>query len=416
MRVLTYYLLAMLWPALQAIAQLPANSIRPLAIGDTVPDIVFRDLLNHHTETAKLSDFKGKLVILDFWATWCGACIHGFPKLDRLQSRFAQELKIIAVTREPVEKIKKFLSTRKKENIPAFVFAAGDSMLSTRFPYRILPHQVWIDENRVVVAITGQQSATDENVSKFIAGEKIILPIKRDLLYFNKEASFHENNIVDEAIGVSVVTGYIEGLFSGYGRRVSSDSSHLRLFYVNRPIIELYRNALHVGDNVPVVLEVLDTSRYLAHQANRVPARYYFCYELSVPVSFSEPKIKQIMLQDLDRYLGLHGRLESRSHPCYVLKKISRQHARTKKTPAPTGTETYTVSKLMSFLQNGSQKLPEYPGFIDESGYAGTVQISRPEADGHFIENVNAALAANGLMLKKSRRKITVLVLTETDF
>jgi thiol-disulfide isomerase/thioredoxin len=36
--------------------------------------------------------FNGKLMILDFWATWCGACISKFPKLDSLQKKYADKL------------------------------------------------------------------------------------------------------------------------------------------------------------------------------------------------------------------------------------------------------------------------------------------------------------------------------------
>ncbi|HYK22317.1 MAG TPA: TlpA disulfide reductase family protein, partial [Pyrinomonadaceae bacterium] len=63
------------------------------------PDLSFRDI---NGKTIRLSDFKGRVVLLNFWATWCVPCRAEIPDLVKLQRRYrARGLRIVGVTYPP---------------------------------------------------------------------------------------------------------------------------------------------------------------------------------------------------------------------------------------------------------------------------------------------------------------------------
>jgi peroxiredoxin len=56
--------------------------------GQAAPDFTLQDL---EGQTYTLSELKGKVVLLDFWASWCQPCLHAIPALNRLSSKFQEE-------------------------------------------------------------------------------------------------------------------------------------------------------------------------------------------------------------------------------------------------------------------------------------------------------------------------------------
>ena len=80
-----------------------------LAVGDPAPEWKLADSAG---KSHALADYKGRVVVLDFWATWCGPCAKVMPKLDKLQKKYGERgLVVLGVnsfeTGDPVAMMKK---------------------------------------------------------------------------------------------------------------------------------------------------------------------------------------------------------------------------------------------------------------------------------------------------------------------
>ena len=67
---------------------------RPPLVGDVAPAFTVKD----EDRTVSLSDFRGRVVVLNFWATWCPPCIEEMPSLVALQERMGDRIVVLAVS------------------------------------------------------------------------------------------------------------------------------------------------------------------------------------------------------------------------------------------------------------------------------------------------------------------------------
>lgn len=111
--------------------------------GKPAPALALKEWLNSSALT--LADLKGKIVVLDFWATWCGPCIAAVPHTNELQAKYAEKgVVIIGVC--AVKGGEKMAETVKKHGIKYPVaLDTGDTLkgyLANSFPdYYVIDRQ-----------------------------------------------------------------------------------------------------------------------------------------------------------------------------------------------------------------------------------------------------------------------------------
>ncbi|RMG41789.1 MAG: TlpA family protein disulfide reductase [Candidatus Dadabacteria bacterium] len=114
-----------------------------LAPGDVAPDFNVVPI-DHQTEKVSLSDFRGKVVLLNFWASWCGPCISELPALERAYARLKSEgFVVVAVgIDDHVSSLKDF-KERYGLTFPVLFDANGQA--SFRYGVRGVPETFFID-------------------------------------------------------------------------------------------------------------------------------------------------------------------------------------------------------------------------------------------------------------------------------
>lgn len=190
-RLLTMVLFS-LFTSLAATAQTEAPIWSPdkkpdsayLTIGKTVPDILLYRLSNP-SDSKTLSSQQARLTILDFWSTTCGACLRNMPKVQDLVKQYKGQLSVLlinsaynaksaAAANAVLQQVR--TPANKKITLPPFYM---DVNIRALFFFMVsVPHYIWLDRDRKIIATTNEDAVTAENIAALLAGKTLMLPTK----------------------------------------------------------------------------------------------------------------------------------------------------------------------------------------------------------------------------------------------
>jgi uncharacterized protein (TIGR03435 family) len=167
--------------ALLIIGLISANAQRPAPkIGDDAPALNLNKILEANENGAvSLKDLKGKVVVLEFWATWCVPCIPALNHFNELSEKFkGKAVRFISITDEDESRIAQFVKTQ-----PIRTWIGFDPTRAAFDAYQAngIPHTVVVDRNGRIAAITSPENVTETVLSDLLAGRSVSLPFKEKI-------------------------------------------------------------------------------------------------------------------------------------------------------------------------------------------------------------------------------------------
>jgi thiol-disulfide isomerase/thioredoxin len=129
----------------------PPPGVSVLKIGDDRIDLALTDLTG---KLRHLREFDGKLVLVNFWASWCGPCREEMPLLDATRAQLAgQGLEIVGIAIDDADPVKAFLED-SPVRYPILLASAEGIDPSLRFgdTRSVLPYSVLIGRNGKILA------------------------------------------------------------------------------------------------------------------------------------------------------------------------------------------------------------------------------------------------------------------------
>lgn len=416
--------------AFQALGQTDKEAVSgtELRIGDRLPDVSITNLVNTGKSSLSTKDFRGKMLILDFWATWCTPCVALMPKMDSLQKAMANEVQILPVTYQAKAEVQRLLSRSAKFKSISLPFVFADETLHQFFPHKELPHYVWIDSAGKVVAITGHNQITADTIKMMLAKGNTSLKIKKDIFkpYDREKAVLFQNlDYAEQDVQFqSLFTGFKEGLNTRLEVVRHENGKVKKITILNGYLQFLFRigwsDETRYFSNSRVIIESKDSLKMINRESGDKFVDWLkdnaWTYELIVPEHLSANAFT-IMRTEMERFFPQYAvHVEKRPVKCLVLErtsisdKIRSDGGKPKSSFDPYGITmintriTLLVSQLNYLLQN--RKMP----VIDATGYSEGIDLLL-DTNITDIESLRKALQKYDLDLVEKDYEIDMLVI-----
>lgn len=397
--------------------------VKYLAVGDIIPNVTLSNLHNYTASRVSLPGFqKGRYMILDFWSTWCAACIAAFPKMHKYKELFKDSLEILLVnakTSLDTEAKVSGMMRKRKERTGMDVtlpYVVEETAISPFFRYKFIPHYVWVNPDGSIYAITGADEATQDNVAAFVRGQNPILHMKEDAFNYDTNLPLFVNNNGGNGNDFeyrSILTKYKEGLGGTAGRQVDTVNKTIRNYYLNQSVRSLY--GLAYGDKIMPFNNRLFFPDSLFKEKFLHPEKpdSRYCYELIVPMQSIEGT-SEYLKQDLERVFKMRAKKVVQPMKCIVITgfneaaKLASTHAQTYMQTSEAGEEKKMFKIDFETIVAVLNTIAEIP-IVAEVNLPGKLDFTIP-ADVATTQALINYLKSKGFILAELVRDIPVTI------
>lgn len=369
-------------------AQVPA-----IKIGDTAPEIKLEKLLQAPpgADTAA-TNLKGKVVVLEFWATWCLPCVPAIKHLNDVAEKFKDKaVQFISVTDEADEPlVTKFL---KEQPIRGWVGLDTDGSVFNAYKPGGRPHTVLVDRNGKIAAITYAEKVTAAVLDDLLAGKLVSLPLKPLGDSPDVDLTKTAGELFQATIQPSTGSGPLYGgILIGPGR-IESDGQPL----------------------LPAIVTAYRTSNYRTVESVPLPKEFYK-FKVLVPKG-REELVYPVFQQALEVTFGLKVRREMREADVMVLRPLNGKAANLPPSKATESVEMMAkgflrakkqpIKKLVELLEEMFLRAP----VVDETGLTAEYDWDLPYNRASNNVLLDAIRTQLGLEAIKAKRRIEFLVI-----
>lgn len=340
-----------------------------------------------------LTDLRGQVVVLEFWATWCSPCIQSMQHLKELEEQFGDKLVVLAVSDERPARIASFM---KNTDFP-FHYVEENDRLREYFPHRVIPHTVVLSPEQEVAAITRPGALTEAFISGLLRGNMTTLPLKEDRPWDMNTDIFGLDTLALSAFQIQPARPEAPTHSRSYRKGPFKDR---RRSFVNFQVPMLYRDAFDISVYRMDYLEEENPETY--------------CVDILVRDS-ERDQLEAILQDSLQAYFGWTAAWQARETEVWVLSALPDGIT------LPTAeAEAYSTSGGDHFTCAGATPA-KFADYLESHGIAGMPVVDETGSDALFRfdfsfqpENSKSffeALAGMGMAVKKEQRVIDILVL-----
>lgn len=146
---------------------------KELKLGDTAPEVSVKMINDsEYGKKFSLSDFKDKVIVLEFWATWCPPCRQSIPHLSKLQEKYKDKVVVIGISNEEKSVVEKFFKaqTEMKYRVAVDDEDKTNGIYMAGFGINGIPHAFIIKRGKILWH--GHPMEMDAELAKAVGNEK----------------------------------------------------------------------------------------------------------------------------------------------------------------------------------------------------------------------------------------------------
>lgn len=416
--------------------RLQAQDIKSLSIGDQAPDFQLNGVVNFYKNKARLQDFKGKWLVLEFWTRACVACIQGFPKFEELAREFEGRAQFVLIgdNSQKYNKGIESLYQRIAQSSNLELTAGYDSLVFAHYQVSSTPHVVIIDPAGKVKVITYGTELNAQKLQALLQGKAanwvtkpgtiVDRPVesKRIMLRTIRivadcKSILHESTIRDwqspNPIQINLKLD-LQHLIDQYSTTCTSLKRLYLMAYLGTAEWDC-QDSIYLNVWKTPILELRDSSKF---QQDFLRAIGLYNYSIQFKQSQDKTAAMSAIQTDLEYLFGYDCVLEERNMPYYKLvrsetKKRFRKSTSPKQVKGDPSGYVFKGIHLSDLVRLLDYYYPEKV-FIDQTGITDLIDFQL-QADMTNLNAIQTGLKAMGLELIVEARKFQVLVIRDSE-